>query len=862
MAAHKKSPPFLSSGHSHRFRQFKRWSRTPAFAQRYRYFALGVLFVTTLLWSYMGARVQATNADQLVGPGLFESRAAFHGADFPSAHTFLLKWPLFLLVRLLGYSGPAFIAVTMLCALATVGMFAYVLNRIEKRPRVFAALCLALSSVLLLVPGQPYAGGLLPVNMAMLATRNIEYVLYIAALMLFSRARRLRSLAMAAAIALLALLIASDKIFLSFSGGGALLALVVYSVRNQWRLVSLAVRWLLGSLAATVLAFVSLLLLSVFHTAHISGQSNPYAIVSTASNAGLAITYGLLGILTNFGANPAFDATWVRAVPHQAGARLLTPAGPAYLVNFAVLIAGAAYAWRVIRPGLSNKTVAAASLDGPVRLSVMLLWSGLVALVSFLATTHYYAVDARYLTIVFFAVFVAIATAGRKKSWRPEQTGIAGIVLTAAVILAAYGSVSTYGDQKAALADMNGRNQAVAQILQQHHVDTLVGDYWRVLPARQAGGGHFAVTPLAACTQPRDVLSTQAWQPDLRRHSFAYLLSLDKSLTDYPACTIGQVVAAYGQPNASVVVAGNLASPKEILLFYDHGAHPHEKTTAAPAAVIAPVDLANLPYTACRTPTIMNVVAHQDDDLLFMNPDLLHSIRAGDCIRTVYVTAGDAGSDTFYWLSREQGSEAAYAHMLGLPDRWVQRTVKLASHEYATITSPIGNPGISLIFLHLPDGNLDGQGFRASHFESLQRLAAGGISTVHAVDGQSYYSYDQLAGALADLMFAYGPTELRTQATYLSAKAPDHSDHMAVSRLAQAAYETYSGQRGSSDTIPLIRYIGYPIQTFPSNVEGNNLVEKEAAFFAYARYDRGVCANMRKCERMSYGAYLDRQYTQ
>ena len=43
----------------------------------------------------------------------------------------------------------------------------------------------------------------------------------------------------------------------------------------------------------------------------------------------------------------------------------------------------------------------------------------------------------------------------------------------------------------------------------------------------------------------------------------------------------------------------------------------------------------------------MQIVAHEDDDLLFMNPDLEHAIDAGSCVRTIYVTAGDAGTHTF-----------------------------------------------------------------------------------------------------------------------------------------------------------------------------------------------------------------------
>src|ERR1700694_2302046 len=42
--------------------------------------------------------------------------------------------------------------------------------------------------------------------------------------------------------------------------------------------------------------------------------------------------------------------------------------------------------------------------------------------------------------------------------------------------------------------------------------------------------------------------------------------------------------------------------------------------------------------------TTLNIVAHEDDDLLFLSPDLLHAIQAGRAVRTVFVTAGDSGA--------------------------------------------------------------------------------------------------------------------------------------------------------------------------------------------------------------------------
>src|SRR4051812_7679622 len=57
----------------------------------------------------------------------------------------------------------------------------------------------------------------------------------------------------------------------------------------------------------------------------------------------------------------------------------------------------------------------------------------------------------------------------------------------------------------------------------------------------------------------------------------------------------------------------------------------------------------------------MYVVAHQDDDLLFMNPDIQNSIRSGNHVVVVFTTNGclacdDSVSDVQYWVGRAKGS--------------------------------------------------------------------------------------------------------------------------------------------------------------------------------------------------------------
>lgn len=837
-----------------------------AFRRAYAVGSAAVLLDTTLLWAILGARLQLHNADQLSDPYMFSSWATFHSAFFPGQHTFLLKWPVFWLVSLFGVSPASLMVATVGVVLATVAVFMAILYKIDRRPLVFGTVCLGVSLALLLIPAQPYAGGLLPVNMAMLTTRNLEYVVYLLALVCLARANRFRSFGFWLGVILLALLTASDKLFMSLSIGGSLLALAVYSLLRNWSLVVFAARWLLGSVAAAAGSVVALLIVSATHLTHLanSNAAAPYGLIHSGKDLVLGVAYAVLSVFTNAGANPAYDGTILGNVPGIAAHRLWSVTGLAYLVSGGLLLYGLFLAWRFVvstlRAAPRQQKVPAANL-----LALSLLWSTVAAAGVFVATSHYYAVDARYLSIGLFALVIITSVSLRRHNWQhPEQLLRLASVLLVAIGLAVVTAFHISAKQTAALQTVDARNELVATALKHHRVDVLVGDYWRVLPIKLASHGVVTALPLTGCTQPATALTSGVWQPDLSRHSFAYLVSLDRSLTNFPQCTLGQITAHYGHPNATQIIAGTIANPTEALLFYDAGSHPTATPVAEQQTSLLPLKISQLMKTACAQPTVMNVVAHQDDDLLFLSPDLIHEIQAGNCVRTVYMTAGDAGYGKLYWISRRLGTEAAYSSMLHVNDVWDEQTVALESHEYITVATPHTNSNVSLIFLDLPDGNLQGQGFDSSHHESLAKLYNHAIAKMHSVDGQSTYNYGQLVNALSTLMALYQPTEIHTQANAPSTEYPDHSDHITAGNFTELAASQYDFQRyGSAISIPVVRYIGYPIHGYDKNVFGGDLLEKAKAFFAYGQYDGGVCRSIKACDDgTTYGFYLSRQYQQ
>jgi len=74
--------------------------------------------------------------------------------------------------------------------------------------------------------------------------------------------------------------------------------------------------------------------------------------------------------------------------------------------------------------------------------------------------------------------------------------------------------------------------------------------------------------------------------------------------------------------------------------------------------------------TPTPAPVDLNIVAHQDDDILFMNPDILNSVVMGHRQVTVYITGGNVGigSGTDYVMDREEGAIAGYCKLLQIAD--------------------------------------------------------------------------------------------------------------------------------------------------------------------------------------------------
>ncbi|KAF7594635.1 hypothetical protein BBP40_008725 [Aspergillus hancockii] len=264
-------------------------------------------------------------------------------------------------------------------------------------------------------------------------------------------------------------------------------------------------------------------------------------------------------------------------------------------------------------------------------------------------------------------------------------------------------------------------------------------------------------------------------------------------------------------------------------------------------AVLGPCAL-----TAAQT---LNIVAHQDDDLLFITPDILNDIRSGRAVRTVFLTAGDAGNGEGYWTSRQAGSLAAYAAIAGVGNDWQEGDAGIDGFDIP-IYSLAAQPQVELAFLHLPDGNMDGQGFEATGSVSLRQLWEGTIDQLGAIDDSgTTYTKDELIDVLADIIENFEPDRINTLDYVNDIGDGDHSDHYATGYFTDRASQT------ADNDADLVGYMGYGVNNFPANLDANTIADKKNIFYTYAPYDAGTCASDAACASRPEINWLQRQYT-
>ncbi|MGV7243844.1 hypothetical protein ACRXB1_19065, partial [Caballeronia sp. M23-90] len=113
----------------------------------------------------------------------------------------------------------------------------------------------------------------------------------------------------------------------------------------------------------------------------------------------------------------------------------------------------------------------------------------------------------------------------------------------------------------------------------------------------------------------------------------------------------------------------------------------------------------SVPAADCHAGSLITVVAHLDDDLLFVNPGISDKLAAGWCVTTVHLIGGANGANFDYVKLREKGTRLAYARMAGVADDWIESTVDFAGKPVHQMLLR-QQPRVKLLEVRLPGGGV------------------------------------------------------------------------------------------------------------------------------------------------------------
>jgi hypothetical protein len=237
------------------------------------------------------------------------------------------------------------------------------------------------------------------------------------------------------------------------------------------------------------------------------------------------------------------------------------------------------------------------------------------------------------------------------------------------------------------------------------------------------------------------------------------------------------------------------------------------------------------PAADCHAGTLVTVVAHLDDDLLFVNPGISDKLDAGWCVTTVHLIGGANGAKFDYVVLRETGTKLAYARMAGVPDKWNESTVVIAGKPVHQLVLA-AQPRVKLLEMRLPGGAVRGGKVPLGLlWEKGQTLST---YPMHS-DGTGATTYDR-ASLTATLRAMLLP------ATEIFTLNPDtvafmeHPDHILAARITRAVAQSLHRD------LPIGYHITYPTGGLAKNLNAEQTLKKRdevGSYFAVDGNDAG-----------------------
>ncbi|MFF3899153.1 PIG-L family deacetylase [[Kitasatospora] papulosa] len=295
-----------------------------------------------------------------------------------------------------------------------------------------------------------------------------------------------------------------------------------------------------------------------------------------------------------------------------------------------------------------------------------------------------------------------------------------------------------------------------------------------------------------------------------------------------------------------------------------------------------------MPVSTARRALLMQILAHPDDDLYFMNPDTRRALDAGTPLVCVYLTAGEADGlnrvpgrprpapdKAAYSSARHQGLRQAYATLLGLEKftPWEISVAELADGHRAEVdTLAAGGRRVELVFIdtatHTTRHRLGLPSLWHDRRLTLRTVVAEGSP----LDRPGTYTYDGLVDVLVGLFELHRPTLVHTldpdpdiQHSSEAARRrdseqsgySDHADHTAAACFAWAAMirwvaaSTRGGGRVPGFAVASFR--GYYNRHWPKNLPPALLTEKAGHLVPYGGSPDWDCGNPSGCGDYNVG---------
>ncbi|MFE3905365.1 PIG-L family deacetylase [Streptomyces sp. NPDC059153] len=289
-----------------------------------------------------------------------------------------------------------------------------------------------------------------------------------------------------------------------------------------------------------------------------------------------------------------------------------------------------------------------------------------------------------------------------------------------------------------------------------------------------------------------------------------------------------------------------------------------------------------LPISTSHRALMMQILAHPDDDLYFMNPDTQQALDTGTPLVCVYLTAGEATGinrapgrpqpapdKAAYSSSRHQGLRQAYATLLGLGrfTDWQKSVIGLHGNHRAEINS-LSNGGrkVQLIFINTAMHTSYGRLGLPSLWQDRRLVLPTVVADGSPLKRAGSYTYDGLIDVLVGLFDRFRPTAVHTMDPDPDIQHSsevvrrrdseqqgysDHPDHTATALFTWTALIRWVAQAtedgGGVPSFATTAFRGYYNRHWPKNLPPAVLAEKASHLVPYGGSIDWRCGNPAGC---------------